>query len=205
LGLSSRDGCSNQRIFPRHEGRLPECCTFICPQCASQAARGLPAVPCHRWPLLWPDGYYHGGRHGVRQGCLLSGTIFAVAFQPWLLWVQSQMRLRVCMKFNRAFAFADDLLLLLQDLWGVLVHFHSCCSVLFHATGLELNIRKTCIVPLWPRADFSAARQRLSSMIPGWKEVLRDSAYKYLCVYIGPDAHSRRWLGVSQSTIRRCF
>jgi hypothetical protein len=23
---------------------------------------------------------------GVRQGCPLSGTIFAVAFQPWLMW-----------------------------------------------------------------------------------------------------------------------
>jgi hypothetical protein len=106
----------------------------------------------------------------------LSGTIFALVFHPWLMWVQSEMHQQTCMKFNKEFAYADDLLILLQDIWGSLVKLHYFCAVLFLATGLELNIRKTCIVPLWPHADLPAAKGRLSSMVPSWKHLVWDLA-----------------------------
>jgi hypothetical protein len=138
---------------------------------------------------------------GVRQGCPLSGTIFAVAFHPWLLWMQAQMNMEACMKFNREFAYADDLLILLQDLWGGLLKLYSFCTLLYLAAGLALNIKKTCIVPLWPRSDLAASKRRLTAMIPAWKDVVWDLAYKYLGVFIGPAAHLRRWLDIDRSLI----
>jgi hypothetical protein len=38
-------------------------------------------------------------------------------------------------------------------------------------------------------------------MIPVWKNVVWDSAYKYLGIFIGPDAHRRRWSGVDRSLV----
>jgi hypothetical protein len=115
--------------------------------------------------------------------------------------MKAQMNTEACMKFNREFAYADDLLILLQDLWGGLLKLFSFCSLLSRATGLDLNIKKTCIVPLWPRSDIPAAKRRLASMIPVWKDIDWDLAYKYLGVFIGPEAHLRRWSGIDRSLI----
>jgi hypothetical protein len=88
------------------------------------------------------------------------------------------------MRFNREFAGADDLLILVQDLWGGALRLYHFCSVLARATALELNIKKTCIVPLWPHSDIAAARRRLSWMIPSWKDIAWEFAYKYLGIFI---------------------
>jgi hypothetical protein len=103
------------------------------------------------------------------------------------------MNVHACMKCNSQVAFADDLCMLMQDLWRGLLSVYSFCLLLRLATGMELNIRKTCIVPLWPRADLAAAPRRLTSMIPTWAAIECDTAYKYLGVYISPAAHKRRW------------
>jgi hypothetical protein len=52
------------------------------------------------------------------------------------------------MTFNLLFAYADDLGMIMQDLWKGVVEVYRYCQVLLHATGLELNINKICIVPL---------------------------------------------------------
>jgi hypothetical protein len=38
-------------------------------------------------------------------------------------------------------------------------------------------------------------------MIPNWKDIAWDSAYKYLGVHIGPEAHLRRWIGIERTLV----
>jgi hypothetical protein len=132
-------------------------------------------------------------KSGVRQGCPLSGTIFVVAFQPWLLWMKSMMLVRNFLRFNLLCAYADDLAMIMQDFWKGVVDEHLFCSLLRRATGLDLNMKKTCVVPLWARADLESARRRLTAMLCAWAPIAWDLAYKYLGVFVCPDAHCRRW------------
>lgn len=82
---------------------------------------------------------------GVKQGCPMSGRLFAMAMDPFLRRLLS----RSIVDLMRLTAYADDIALVLANLWadapGILEEFVAWSW----ASGLELNAGKCVLVPLW--------------------------------------------------------
>ena len=91
---------------------------------------------------LFPSITIHSG---VRQGCPLSPTLFAIALHPFLKQLESCTRPEECLR-----AFADDIAM---ANWQRSIPAIAC---VFHefiynkaVSALRLNIKKTHFIPLW--------------------------------------------------------
>ena len=125
---------------------------------------------------------------GIKQGCPSSGTIFAIALDPFIRML--------CMRIPRHLgvfcAFADDIgavLLSLKDTFHLIVE---AFILLRKASALTVNTKKTQLMPLYEQ-DQVETRLWLKHQREDWSHVLIEQSILHLGVAIGPEAHSRFW------------
>ena len=126
---------------------------------------------------------------GVRQGCPLSGLLFAICADVLLTRIQS-----VLTKGHELVrAFADDTAAVVHDYVTTL----PVLSILFdeyeQISRLMLNISKTVFIPLWPLSSSRGLRSLIQELCPLWKDIRICSKAKYLGFMIGPDAKNDSW------------
>jgi hypothetical protein len=95
---------------------------------------------------------FGGARHpgfkllsGIKQGCPLSGTIFALALDPFMRMVMSLMQPGKSILTG----FADDLAVVLANFTKEFPMIIQAFLVFERASGLALNFKKCVLVPLW--------------------------------------------------------
>jgi hypothetical protein len=125
---------------------------------------------------------------GVRQGCPLSGTLFALTFHP-IIVALSDAIFKVSMHIGHdIFAYADDLALVLHEFWKQLPALDSTLAYIAVGAGLKVNWKKVQLIPLWREADCDLMKRRLSASCPHWKPAKIGFSAKYLGILVGPGA-----------------
>jgi endonuclease/exonuclease/phosphatase family metal-dependent hydrolase len=128
-------------------------------------------------------------KSGLRQGCPLSGTIFAICFQAWTAHVEHHAAALPRGGTMWLYAFADDIAIALAALWDSLGFLASMFEVLAAATCLVLNAKKTIVIPLWRSANLEAVATRAAAGCTIWKGIVVALVGKYLGVQVGPLGH----------------
>jgi endonuclease/exonuclease/phosphatase family metal-dependent hydrolase len=123
---------------------------------------------------------------GVRQGCPLSGSLFALAFHPILVSLSDALFKTAMHIGHDIFGYADDLALVLYDFWPLLPALDRALVVVASAAGLHINWKKVQLVPLWRLPDLALMRRRISATCPRWKPSQIDLCAKYLGILVGP-------------------
>lgn len=128
-----------------------------------------------------------GMRCRVKQGCPLSGSLFA-------LCVDALLRRISCIpgRRRRVFAYADDLAVILRRLFDELPALLLLLARWGRATGLVLRLTKSVIVWLGGGPPLEAQR-RLHNQVPDSLGIEVEDKAKYLGVYVGPGAESVQW------------
>lgn len=126
---------------------------------------------------------------GVKQGCPLSMTLFALALDPIIRLMASHISPHngiVC-------GYCDDLCVATQNLIDTLRHTTGIFTIIQHACNLLLNPHKTQILCLTQQG-----KQRLLHHIHKHLPQLRDATFTdaiiYLGMLIGPGAHTKQFL-----------
>jgi hypothetical protein len=123
---------------------------------------------------------------GVRQGCPLSGSLFALAFHPILVGISEALYKAAMHVGHDIFGYADDLALVLYDLWRLLPALDQVLSLVASGAGLHINWKKVQLIPLWRNPNFDLMRNRLSATCPRWKPSKLATSAKYLGIQVGP-------------------
>jgi hypothetical protein len=123
---------------------------------------------------------------GVRQGCPLSGSLFALSFHPVVVALSFCLYKASMHIGHDIFAYADDLALVLYDFWKLLPALDRVLAEVALAAGLRINWRKVQLVPLWPAVDLALAKRRLTATCPHWKPAQMALEAKYLGILVGP-------------------
>ena len=141
--------------------------------------------------ILKLNGDFFPGVHvrsGVRQGCPLSGILFAMCVDVLLIKLQRVMRQGEDLR-----AFADDI----GGVFGNYTIALPILAVLFQEfqsiSALQLNVKKTVLVPLWPATDTKTLRVHIKECCAFWKDIVIDSHCKYLGFVLGPGAGGLSW------------
>ena len=125
---------------------------------------------------------------GIKQGCPLSGTLWALLFDPIVRFIA----FKVMYKSSRLSAYADDLAVVLHCLWRGLPLLAAAFGTVSAAATLELNVDKTILVPLFIM-PFANIATKLAELCPGYEQVKIQLMAKYLGVMIGPIAKEYAW------------
>jgi hypothetical protein len=123
---------------------------------------------------------------GVRQGCPLSGSLFALAFHPILVSLSDALLKAAMHVGHDIFGYADDLALVLYELWALLPALNSALACIASAAGLHINWKKVQLIPLWRDPDLELMRRRLSATCPRWTPSKIGLSAKYLGIQVGP-------------------
>ena len=134
---------------------------------------------------------------GVRQGCPISPLLFAAAVDVLLRILQK----RVPGGIFRAFA--DDIGAVLED-WDrdqpIVEQVFREFAVM---SGLELNIRKTVLIPLWEGGG-SGAQHSLAARGSEWSNIGISDAGTYLGFVVGPGRGETAWDKPLKKFRKRC-
>jgi hypothetical protein len=125
---------------------------------------------------------------GIKQGCPASGSLFALALDPFV----RLLCLRIPPPLGTFVAFADDLAAALRHLNPALRRLEPLFTLLSTATGLHLNYSKVVVVPLGLSTKFSVKRF-LVEALPMWSAMKVEDCAKLLGVFLGPGADACRW------------
>jgi endonuclease/exonuclease/phosphatase family metal-dependent hydrolase len=142
--------------------------------------------------LIKIDGGLFDGptvRSGVRQGCPLSGLLFAICADVLLLRLQDALK----GEDDTVCAFADDTAVVLEDYVLNAPTVDILFSEFAQISKLELNISKTLFIPLWPMSSERGLRNLIIELCPRWKQVGIRNRGKYLGFVIGPHAKDDSW------------
>jgi hypothetical protein len=123
---------------------------------------------------------------GVRQGCPLPGSLFALAFHPVIISISNAMYKHSMIIGFDIFAYADDLALVLYDFWSQLNALAVALQLIASATGLVISWKKVQLVPLHRDPDLEDFRRRLSAIRPSWSVAKIQLFAKYLGILVGP-------------------
>ena len=127
-----------------------------------------------------------GIKSGIRQGCPLSLLLFAVIVDLLL------RRLASDFPKCRGRAFADDIAMVLEDLWLTAPRLAHMFNEFEAISGLALNLPKTVIIPLWPTPT-DDVRQHMPTVSPPWADVQVASSGTYLGIVTGPGKGDSSW------------
>jgi hypothetical protein len=132
---------------------------------------------------------------GIKMGCPLSGTLFALALDPFL---RSIIAAAPAAGFH-ASAFADDLAMALRNVYADLPRLLSLFVLLSKAAGLFLNGKKIVVVPysFMNEARLRTWLREFCSLIGNC--IIRRHAV-YLGATIGPDAAAHRGLKMIETS-----
>ena len=123
---------------------------------------------------------------GVRQGCPISPLLFAAAVDVLLRRLQQKI------PSGHIRAFADDIALVAEE-WGRDCGVaHTIFKEFAGMSGLELNIPKTVLIPLWPRG-VQEASNKLRKSSSDWRHLQVAGVGTYLGFKSGPEKGSSTW------------
>ena len=128
-------------------------------------------------------------KSGVRQGCPLSGLLFAMCVDVLL------GRLSQILKRDEVVsAFADDIAVVLENLWVSAPALQTLFKEFQEISALTLNVKKTVMIPLWPFQSAGSVSRLLRELCPSWRDLEVASRGRYLGFVIGPNAEADGWI-----------
>eukprot|EP00959_Pyramimonas_sp_CCMP1952_P173515 3625910-Pyramimonas_sp.AAC.1 len=122
---------------------------------------------------------------GVKQGCPLSGVIFALCFDPILRSMIEALPVPGVLR-----AFADDVGLTSANMYECLPPVLRLWVSAAGAAGLVLNLTKTELCFLFPQSDIAGEFRRKGVRT---RSIKIRSKVLYLGVWMGPGAHEVVW------------
>ena len=125
---------------------------------------------------------------GVRQGCPLSGLLFAQCVDVLLI----RMR-RVMTPEEDTGAFADDIAAVVADFEKSLPTLAILFREFHRISGLMLQIKKTVFIPLWPLASVTSLRTLIKECSGFWGDITIATHGRYLGYQIGPGSGESSW------------
>ena len=123
---------------------------------------------------------------GVRQGCPLSSTMFTIATDAIISYLQSLLPNATIR------AYCDDIAIVLPDVWSCMPTVARAFKVIERASALTLNFRKCALIPCW-KFSVSNCQGIIRDIVPSWSEIRIVNSAEYLGFYIGPNAHKSIW------------
>ena len=129
---------------------------------------------------------------GIKQGCPASGSLLALALDPFFRMLVEA----VPQPYNMICAFADDIGIVARAIFKVVPIILKLFTNLFLATRLQLNFRKTAVIPLWDNG-VSDIRYWAADRAPQLLECNFASCATYLGIVVGPGAEANRWTKAS--------
>ena len=150
----------------------------------------------HYIKLLFPGPEV---KSGVRQGCPLSGLLFAICADVLL----TKMREVLCNEDEIGRAFADDTAAVVNDYIKTIPVLARLFEEYEQISGLALNIKKTVFIPLWPHNSECGLRNLIRELCPAWRNVKIASKAKYLGFVIGPGARDDSWEAPTTKYMKR--
>jgi hypothetical protein len=136
---------------------------------------------------------------GVRQGCPLSGLLFAICADVLLIRLRNTLH----GEDEVTRAFADDTAVVIADYAKSIGTISIVFSQYAAISGLELNIKKTMFIPLWPVSSIRGLRNLVRELCPAWGGINIDVKGKYLGFVIGPGQGSKSWVAPMTKYNRR--
>ena len=131
-------------------------------------------------------------KSGVLQGCPLSGSLFAIAIDPFLRLIDAALDhgrsgiVRACADDIGAVVSSSSYLQLIKPIF----------DLANAAAGLKTKPNKCVIVPIYTRCTLAVQavwRDWLRSNLPKWKDFRVEGAAKYLGIFLGPSAGALQW------------
>ena len=123
---------------------------------------------------------------GICQGCPLSPLLFAIAIDLFL------RRLSRHLPTAKIRAFADDIAVVLPNLQEDLPKVARLFAGIGHVAGLQLNIPKCVLMPLWP-VQHDQVRRHLCISAQEFASITISECGTYLGIVIGPGAGQSSW------------
>jgi exonuclease III len=135
---------------------------------------------------------------GIKQGCPLSGSIFALAIDPLIRKILAASVLHPI----RVTAFADDIAIVIGNLFLQLPDIMTIFASWGVVSALVLNPLKTAILPLW-HFDGAMIRRWIRHSVPALAGSAVADLAKYLGMLIGPGAADAQWTPVASKVLVR--
>ena len=135
---------------------------------------------------------------GIKQGCPLSGSIFALAIDPLL----RAICVRSLTRSNVLRAYADDIGVVLMN---VLLELPGLIQIFLKwelASLLKLNVKKCALIPLWC-AGVHRLQRWLRRSLPSFSDCAVSNVAKYLGVMLGPGSGNVFWMGLEARLLTR--
>jgi exonuclease III len=139
---------------------------------------------------IFAPGFVAAG--GIKQGCPASGSLFALALDPFL----RMLCLRLPSPVSLVSAFADDMGIVTRSLFRTLGLLAELFALLGAATAMQLNPKKSVVIPLGKQSAFSIHRH-INENVPALIGVLVQWCGKYLGFMVGPAADLTRWIAAA--------
>jgi exonuclease III len=141
---------------------------------------------------------------GIKQGCPMSGSIFALVIDPLIRYLlHTSVMGSICIT-----AFADDIAIVVANLFTMLPDILECFRRWAAASSLHLNSKKSVIIPLWIY-DAAMIGRWLRVVAPDFAACRIASCAKYLGIMFGPGSDIVQWKPVEHKVLSRsaeaCF